>query len=301
MNYHRLAKLQFIIGVSSLALLVISLLINAQSLPSQQVAEATTTKLTSQLAEVDTGSQELPQPEIKPTLEEIINSWAVELPAESAIVFKNLDGGESISVRQSTESTSASLYKLFMVYIIYQDIEEGRASLQTPIEEDNNYEGCLFDMIAWSDNDCAIAFGNKLGWSNIESRLQASGYNNTFLDILINDEEAEGDYRTTPEDVAKLLERLYQGELLNTDSSNAFIRLLEMQQINNRIPDLPDGVSVAHKTGDLEDVVHDVGYLTIDNETYLFVIMTSGWTNDNVLEAPGYFQELLSTIIENLT
>ena len=65
----------------------------------------------------------------------------------------------------------------------------------------------------------------------------------------------------TPRDMARLLAGLYQGKWLSPASRNLLISTMENCRTGTRrIPaQLPDGVTVAHKTGSLNNTSSDVG------------------------------------------
>ncbi len=69
----------------------------------------------------------------------------------------------------------------------------------------------------------------------------------------------------TPDDMAKLLVRLYKSEVLSPESSKLLLEMLDRCQTGkSRIKGmLPEGTDVAHKTGSLGGVVNDAGILTL--------------------------------------
>ena len=72
----------------------------------------------------------------------------------------------------------------------------------------------------------------------------------------------------TPDDMAKLLVRLWKGDVLSPESSKLLLDMLDRCQTGkSRIKGmLPDGTDVAHKTGSLGGVVNDVGILTMPGD-----------------------------------
>lgn len=81
--------------------------------------------------------------------------------------------------------------------------------------------------------------------------------------------------QTTPHDVMLFFEKLYKGEIVNKFYSDEMLSLLKRQQINDRIPKyLPEGIPVAHKTGELDRVKHDAGIVFAPTGDYIFVVMT---------------------------
>ena len=67
---------------------------------------------------------------------------------------------------------------------------------------------------------------------------------------------------STPADITRLYTLLLRGEVISPDVSREMLDLLAAQEINDRLPaGLPEGTRVAHKTGNLPDVVHDAGVI----------------------------------------
>jgi beta-lactamase class A len=97
--------------------------------------------------------------------------------------------------------------------------------------------------------------------------------------------------QTSAGDVAMLFSRLYNGTLVSPNSTQRFTDLLKSQSINNRLPvGLPAGTVIAHKTGDLDGVVHDAG-IVYGPKTDFVVVATSGpWSTPG--DAPAMFADL---------
>ncbi len=59
------------------------------------------------------------------------------------------------------------------------------------------------------------------------------------------------------------------------------IALLSAQEINDRLPALlPEGTACAHKTGDLDHVVHDAGIVYSPYGPFIIVLMSSEVDDD---------------------
>jgi beta-lactamase class A len=147
-------------------------------------------------------------------------------------------------------------------------------------------------MITVSDNTCGVALGNLVGWERQNPRLHELGFSKTLLQR--NDSE-----QTSAGDVAKLLQRLHDGTLLSPASTQAFTDLLKAQKINNRLPQgLSAGTVIAHKTGDLDGLVHDAGIVYSPAGDYVIVAMTGPWKN--TAAAPGAFAQLSRSVYQSI-
>jgi beta-lactamase class A len=61
-------------------------------------------------------------------------------------------------------------------------------------------------------------------------------------------------------EMGRLMAAMYRGEVISKAASDAMLEILSCQQLNNKIPLLlPLDFQVAHKTGEVDGVSHDVG------------------------------------------
>ncbi len=82
--------------------------------------------------------------------------------------------------------------------------------------------------------------------------------------------------RSTAREMGKLFSLIARRELVSPEASDLMISILERQQVNHRLPKLlPEGVRIAHKTGDGEPWVgNDAGILWIGEEPVVVVVFT---------------------------
>jgi len=80
---------------------------------------------------------------------------------------------------------------------------------------------------------------------------------------------------TTAADIADLYLMLVNGLIISETASQEMLALLEHQQINDRIPAyLPTDTIVAHKTGNLDGLVHDAGVIYAPAGPIIVVVLT---------------------------
>ena len=82
----------------------------------------------------------------------------------------------------------------------------------------------------------------------------------------------------TAADLAVLLEALLQGRAVSREADRQMMDILLQQRLNEMIPaGLPDGVSVAHKTGGITKIHHDAGIVfPPEGAPYILVILIEG-------------------------
>jgi hypothetical protein len=122
-------------------------------------------------------------------------------------------------------------------------------------------------MITRSDNATANLLADRLGWANV---------NNTMQELGMRETRQVGDRITTsPRDLLHLLELLALGRGPSTAASTEMVELLLAQKVNDRLPaQLPRDTPVAHKTGNLDGVVHDVGIVYSPDATYAIALLS---------------------------
>ena len=164
---------------------------------------------------------------------------------------------------------AASLIKLYIMGAVYEDYD----SLSTTYGKetlDNN----LNSMITVSDNDAANKLVNCLGggddaagMARVNKFCQDHGYTNTSMGRLLLADNSNGDNYTSVKDCGKFLKTIYQmdkGSAAEDTLAGAeyMYHLLKMQTRTNKIPaQLPEGVKVANKTGELDTVENDAGII----------------------------------------
>lgn len=198
--------------------------------------------------------------QIKPLLPQDNGNWSVYV----CNLAKDTEGSIDNQPMQA-----ASLIKLFIMGAVYENYDQ----LCQTYDADtlNNY---LNPMITVSDNDAANALvtilGNgddSAGMDAVNAFCQEHGYTSTSMGRLLLHSNENGDNYTSVNDCGHFLKEIYQinkGTAQNPTLSHAdaMYALLKMQERRNKIPaDMPDGVRVANKTGELDNVENDAGII----------------------------------------
>jgi len=206
---------------------------------------------------------------------------------------------------------AASLYKLGVLAEAERRVDAGQLHYSDPVviePEDITADGsfeeagtqltldeALEAMITISDNGSALALWHILGGANIDATLQKAG----IADFHIAFDQTE-DHWATPRAVGTFFTLLAKRQLISPAASDRMLARLERQQINNRLPaQLPRGVVVAHKTGNLAGVTHDAGIIYTKSGPRVVVTMTWDALDedaDNFISAVG--ASVYSAILE---
>ena len=223
--------------------------------------------------------------QIEPLLPQNNGTWSVYV----CNLMKNTEG-----VIDDQPMQAASLIKLFIMGAVYENYE----SLVDAYGADtlNSY---LNPMITVSDNDAANKLVSMLGNGNDESGMSvvnafctSHGYSSTSMGRMLLQSNESGDNYTSVSDCGHFLKEIYQSNAGTAESTlahtDAMYSLLKMQERRNKIPaNLPDGVKVANKTGELDDVENDAGiiYNTAKNIDLVVCFMSQNLTDSSEAQA----------------
>lgn len=182
--------------------------------------------------------------------------------------------GNRVSINEDKVFLSASIIKLYILscipksdyskIIILKDKDkvEGNGllkSLKSGVEL--TIKDLAYFMICLSDNTATNILIDYLGMENINNFLKNSGYCDTILGRKMMDIEAKKlnkDNFTSPKDSEKVL------DILCNDKDS--LDMLKNQACNNKLHlYIPEEEILAHKTGELPSVEHDVGRLYFNN------------------------------------
>lgn len=205
------------------------------------------------------------------SMDNLLNQVQSLLPSDNGTwsvyvcnLAKNTEG--SINDQQMQ---AASLIKLYIMGAVYEDYDSLSATYGKDKLDDN-----LNSMITVSDNDAANTLVNYLGggddaagMARVNKFCQDHGYTSTSMGRLLLADNSNGDNYTSVKDCGKFLKTIYQIDKgTSTDDTLAgaeyMYHLLKMQTRTNKIPaQMPEGVKVANKTGELDTVENDAGII----------------------------------------
>ncbi len=157
-------------------------------------------------------------------------------------------------------------------------------------------------MICYSDNTATNRVIDIIGMDEINCSISFAGLKNTVLKRYMMDAEARKyglENMTTPEEMAKIFEIIYktsQGKdnlkgKLSQVSSVYMMNTLRKQKDNTSLKRfLDEDIKVAHKTGGLEGLNHDMGIFKTVNGEYLLGVFT--WGAQNNYETKDFIGEV---------
>ena len=218
-------------------------------------------------------------------LETEVQDYLSGLGASYGVAAIDLQDGQTVFVNADGSFPTASMYKLLVMYRVFQAVDQGNLSMDDTItvqgsdvtQEDSvglapgdalTVAEALNAMITVSSNAAAYALTRTVGgWSQLASAAEELEMAGTYM---------EGwDFWSTPRDMAHFFQLLADGSLVSPDASQQMVDLLAQQTVNDRLPALlPSEAQVAHKTGELPGVRNDGGIVQGPGGRYVVVLMS---------------------------
>jgi beta-lactamase class A len=218
-------------------------------------------------------------------LEQVIRSNLGDEVDSYGVVVKNLGNDDVAEVNPHKVFETASLFKLWVMYEVYKQVEMGLLQMDEDLLVTSYYasfdagtlpvEICdtltvreaLEAMITYSDNTSGFLLRDRVGLDNINRDLQALGLTASAF--------GDEDVTSTAADMERFLEMVARRTAVSSEASQEMLDLLLAQQVNDRLPALlPPDTAVAHKTGDLPEVTHDVGIVYSPQATYVIAVLS---------------------------
>jgi beta-lactamase class A len=214
----------------------------------------------------------------------------------------DLEGGGAASLDPDSQFPAASLFKLPILVEVLAEIQrheldpdrllevrqedwtDGSGVLQARVGDHLSVRDLQRLMIQDSDNIAALMLLNAVGVDDVNATLERLGLRGTrVVDRRRGD---QGENVTTARDMATLLSTIASGQLIDAETSEAALRLLELKQATTWLAgELPWWVKVAHKWGDLPEARHDAGIIFSPRGTLVAVVLTSGAQPDDAEHA----------------
>ncbi|HHY36864.1 MAG TPA: serine hydrolase [Firmicutes bacterium] len=220
------------------------------------------------------------------------------LEGEVGLYLEDLATGETFTVNPDRVFPSASVIKIPILAALFALAEEGKVDLagEITIKPENRVGGCgvlselnpglkptVLDvatlMIIQSDNAATNELIDLVGMDRVNGFAGELGLEQTRLQRKMMDSEAVKQGRdnfTSPRDIGRLLRLLVEGKVVSREASAKMLDIMKRQQLRNKLPALlPEDVIIAHKTGDLNRLEHDVGVFFLPEHTYILAIFTN--------------------------
>ena len=222
-----------------------------------------------------------------------MKSGLADLPNQTTTAVAMIDlsdrGYSSVNYNSDIQFTSASTYKIYVAYAMIHDVETGQKNWHSPING-TTWETCLSRMIINSDNACPERYLSLIGYSRFNEIVSGLGASDKTV-------FAPYDMRTTAADLALVLQKIYQGELMSDENKNRLFGLMEQQVYRQGIPaGVGDKGIIYDKVGFMDGLLHDAGIVHTDSGDYILVIMTNGESWQYIARIVTYINDLLTNV-----
>lgn len=212
---------------------------------------------------------ETPQPALV-DLQPQLDSWIAAHPGDYGIVVYDPANKQVIAqVQPDKQYFTASIYKLYVVYLALQDMQAGLHQPDEAFQGGRTRLECIKEAIRTSDSPCAEKLALEIGYENINQRLSEYGLTNTSFPGFV----------TSAGDAALALQRLQAAEDLNEANEEILMTALTTQIYRDKgLPKLTPEGAYAVKTGfEGNEIWHDTGILTLPNgREYIVAYLSNG-------------------------
>lgn len=218
-------------------------------------------------------------------------------PGNVGIYMKDLRTGRVWEYNADERFRSASLVKLPIMAAVFEKIESGALSLDTQIKLSRrdrvggsgslkwvptgtslSVMEIVYKMITESDNTATRMLIDKVGMDYLSSAFEGLGLKYTNITpegMSLTSRPLRDDNFTTAREMAGLLERIYDGTLVNKEASGYMLDVLKHNKSRNRLRrGLPIGWEIGHKTGLERRSCHDVGIVFSPRGDYVIAVLT---------------------------
>ena len=227
------------------------------------------------------------------------------------IYVKDIKKNKVVTINSDSVFPTASMVKIPILIGVMDKIEKGELQYQQELiyKDSLFYEGVdilgsfkndekielgklMTLMLTMSDNTASLWLQSLAGTgTRINAILDSIGFKFTRVNSRTPGREENrtiyGWGQTTPKEMAQLLERIVQRQVVNENASNKMMRLLGRNYWDeNALSVIPPTIKVFSKNGAVNQSRSEVLYVNIHRRPYVFCICTKNnkdesWTSDN--------------------
>ena len=231
-------------------------------------------------------------------LESTVSDTDHNLDGVLGVAILDLSSGKKILLHGDDVFPQASSIKIAVLAELYRQAQDGKLKLTdlytvqandlvadsdimnglTPGVTRITLRDLATMMVAVSDNSATNVLIDRVRMENVNALMDSLGLAHTRLRRKMMDLTAAGEGRenvSTPAEMMILLENLYRGKILNQQMTNDFFKMLSTHKESFIPRDLPEGLKIANKPGELEGVRNDSGVVFVENRPYVICVMTT--------------------------
>jgi len=219
------------------------------------------------------------------SVEQQLSSLVSGSSADVGIAALDLNTGESVSIKGDTPFPMASTVKVAIAALYLSQVDHGQKTLDDTIDG-QPVRTLMNRMLIFSDNHAAdILFKDVGGPTAVHHFLSQNAIQGVHVDRTIAQLLAAKrdlwDTRdsSTPRGMIELLKSIYKGKIITPESRDYLLGVMaKCHTGRNRMKWLlPAGTPVEHKTGTLNGLADDVGFISMpDGHRIAVAIFTRG-------------------------
>ena len=193
-----------------------------------------------------------------------------------------------------SEDSAASLMKMAkklrengIACVVYPEAAKMKKDVSDPAVS-TKVNDLLWNMITVSDNESFNELVRLQTTSGVfkdgaeavnaflaESQFADTSVQHTLSPSASKDAGLGGRNTTSVKDCGELLSRIYKGECVSKEASEAMLNLLLNQQVTTKIPSgISASVEIANKTGETDTDQHDIAIVYGEKTTYILCVMS---------------------------
>ena len=219
---------------------------------------------------------------------------------QPAAFFVDLDNGNYVDFKGKTSFSAASTIKLPVLIAFFEDVDAGKIRLDEMLtmkkeligsgsgDMQHQKPGTKFTaletatkMIVISDNTATNMLITRLGGKDaLNQRFRKWGLTTTVIRNPLPD--LEGTNTTSPQELANLLIKMNQGELVSLKSRDRILDIMVQTKTRTLLPQgLEEDATIAHKTGDIGSILGDAGLIDMPSgKRYIGAVLVKRPHND---------------------
>jgi beta-lactamase class A len=231
-------------------------------------------------------------------LESSISDVDRKLDGVLGIAIEDLSSGQKYLLHEDQVFPQASSIKIAVLAELYHQAEQGKLKLSdvytvessdlvpdsdimsglTPGVTKVTLRDLATMMVAVSDNSATNVLIERLGMETVNALMDSLALKQTRLRRKMMDLKAASEGRenvSTPREMMLLLDSLYRGKVLDQELTDDFFKILSTHKHSFIPRDLPEGLRVANKPGELEGVRNDSGVVFVEHRPYVICLMST--------------------------
>lgn len=238
------------------------------------------------------------------------------------LCFYDLKEKEGFDINGQQKMRSASTIKLLIMAELMRRVKNKELSLDDKIavteahltggdgilkELSYDHEFYLRElvtlMIILSDNEATNILIDLLGMENINKLAKILKLKEASLQRRMMDSDAVSkgyENYICAEDLCSILKKIYEGKLISKKSAELMLDILKRQIQGERLQRyIKEELTIAHKSGDLDNLEHECAIVFLENMDYIIVVMTDNMNSN--LEGKETIGKISKIIYDELT